>query len=696
MTCYLKPPKMERGRYVQFKVNLVETPDTKDVTGILTVTDVTEQVLSDKILRRVSLASYDIVAEVNLFENRYTIISAREGEYENREKGKHSRHMEELRAQVSPKDRDRFQKMLDPAYIMERMQTEKSYSFSCSWQNEKGEIFSKRLTVSAIDLRLGAVCVTRTDITESVREQQGLLNMIAYTFELASFISLDTGILTMYTREIVLKNLTPYTAEHYEEAMELFTSRYSTEENSESMRREFCLEHMLCRLEESPGGYDFVFPYRMGEELRYKQVNVMWGDESHRTICLVRADVTDMLMEEKRAKAELERALAVAQDASMAKSNFLSSMSHDIRTPMNAIIGMTTLAMNNLDSPERMEDYLRKISISSRHLLSLINNILDLSQIERSKIQLNRMHIFLDDLVAQVCSIMEGQAQKAGFDFRVHTEDIRHPFFYGDELRINQILINLLSNAFKFTPEGGTVELCIREIPPHEKSGTVRFLYTVRDTGVGMTEEFRARLFEPFERRSATARVEGSGLGLSITKGLVELMNGTIQVESRLKEGTTFLIELEHEIALENVRESGEHANHPHDDYSILSNRHFLVVEDNAINSEILCELLQMNGADFVVRENGLLGVKEFENTAPETYDAILMDIQMPVMNGLEAARAIRRLPRPDAGTIPIVAMTANAFAEDMQAALDAGMNAHVAKPIDMGALCSALEKLLD
>lgn len=696
MTCYLKPPKMELGRYVQFKVNLVETPDTHDVTGILTVTDITEQTLADKALHRISLESYDFVAEINLFEDSYNIISARTEEIPNENYSLHSQHIKDLKEQIIPRDRERVAKMLDPAYVMERMQEEDSYSFSCTWQNASGETLSKSLTISAIDLRLGRVCLTCTDITESVREQQGLLSMIAYTFELASFITLNTGSLTMFTRKSVLKNLTPYMYDDYDMAMDRFTLRYSEENQRETIRHQFRLDTIIRRLEESPGGYDFVCPLMIKNERRYKQINVLWGDESHKTICLVRADITEVLAEEKKSKSKLEKALALAKEANKAKSEFLSSVSHDIRTPMNAIIGMTTLAMNHLNDPERTKEYLRKISVSSRHLLSLINNVLDMSQIEHSKIQLNHIHISMNDIAEQVCSIMVAQAQKKSLDFRVQVKELKHPYFYGDALRINQILINLLGNAFKFTPEGGSVDLCIEEIPPLEKEGTVRFLYTVKDTGIGMTEEFKAHLFDPFVRSNAVASVEGSGLGLSITKGLVDLMNGTIRVESRLQEGTTFHIELEHEIAQEMENAAKQGSSQHHEDKNVLSGRHFLVVEDNAINSEILCELLQMNDATSVVRENGLLGVQEFEHTAPDTYDAILMDIQMPVMNGYAATKALRSLPRPDSRTIPIVAMTANAFSEDVQEALEAGMNAHVAKPIDMETLCSTLKKLLD
>lgn len=367
-------------------------------------------------------------------------------------------------------------------------------------------------------------------------------------------------------------------------------------------------------------------------------------------------------------------------------------MSHDIRTPMNAIMGMTSLALAHLDNRERVEDYLQKISVSSKHLLSLINDILDMSQIEQSKIQLNHVRVSILELAEQLRTIMEPQAKNAGISFEIHTGTFAHPNFYGDALRINQVLINLLGNAFKFTAEGGTVNFRIEELEARQE-GKVSYQFTVQDTGVGMSEEFLEHLFEPFVRDSKMARVEGTGLGLSITRGLIELMGGTIRVKSRLGQGTTFQIRLDFAIADDPKDAAAVSQDGQADDYSLRGLR-FLVVEDNIINSEILCELLQMEGAQSTVREDGFLGVKEFQNAGPGTYDAILMDIQMPVMNGLEAARAIRATKRADAGTIPIIAMTANAFAEDVKAALESGMNAHVAKPIDMNALRAALKQV--
>ena len=697
---FVKLPKERRGRYVRFKVNLVETPDTGDVTGILTVTDITEQTISERILRRLSLAGSDLVVDVDIPEDRYRVLNGEmdAGDIPARE-GRHSdRIAYMLQKQVVPRDREQVETLLDPAYIMKRLRVEDSYSFHYAILGERGEVLTKKLTVSAIDLRLGRVCFARADITDSVREQQGLLNVAAYTFELLGLIQVVSGRMTMHTRRTVLENLPPFVVEDYSASIGLVAEYYNPGGGTEVLESQLRLETMLRHLEEQPAGYDFVFPHRSEEGLRYKQITVLWGDGEHKTVCMVRADVTDMLAEERRSKKALEQALELAEEASRAKSDFLSSMSHDIRTPMNAIMGMTALASAYIDDPVRVADCLQKISISSRHLLSLINDILDMSKIERGKITLNRMEMSVPGLLEQLSTIIEPQARAAGLSFRAHAGQVRRERFFGDALRVSQILLNLLSNAVKFTPEGGRVELLAEELPA-AGADRVRYRFTVRDTGVGMSEEFLTTIFDPFARGREATRVEGTGLGLSIAKGLVDLMGGSISVESRPGGGSVFTVELECEAGGAFGPPAGE-AGGPQSavpaEEAPFAGRRILVAEDNEINAEILCGLLEIYGAETVVRTDGAKAVREFRNQPPGTYDAVLMDIQMPEMNGYEAARAIRGLDRPDARTVPIIAMTANAFSEDVQAALAAGMTAHVAKPIDTAILQSTLRRALE
>lgn len=699
LKCFVKFPADERGRYVQFKVNLVEAPDAEDITGILTVIDITEQVITDKILHQLSVTNYDFVVDLNLDTDFYTVLAHNtNGNCMPGPQGSHLKRIEEMmNSVIVPRDREVYEKSLDPAEIRLRLKKEKSYTFAYSITNENGDIRTKNMTVSAVDLRIGRVCMVRTDITDSIREQRGLLNMIAYTFELAGFINVKRELLTLYTRRTILDNLSPQVMNYCENAVEGFSDIYIDTKKGEETYEQFFLENMLRRLKDKPEGYDFLLSQQMGNGLRYKQINVLWGDSDHSTICFVQADVTDILSAERDTKAALEEALSLAEEANRTKSEFLSAMSHDIRTPMNAIMGMTVLASAHIEDRERVADCLEKISISSKHLLSLINDVLDMSKIERSQITLSNTKIILSALLDQVLSIIASQAQGAGIEFIIRKKHIQNDWFYGDALRINQILINVLSNAIKFTPEGGSVEFHVEEIPAL-KHGNVRYCFVVKDTGVGIPEEFLTYLFEPFTRSYRAYRVEGTGLGLSITKGLVDLMGGIISVESTVSQGTEFRIELEYESAAENAGNTIENKRLSFSDLEVrklFADRCFLVAEDNEINAEILCELLSLYGAESVVVTDGAQAVSAFENAPKNIYDAILMDIQMPEMNGYQAARVIRKMDREDAESIPIVAMTANAFAEDIREALDAGMNAHVAKPIDIEMLQVTLSKLL-
>lgn len=695
---FVQLPNEDTGRYVQIEMNMVSTPDSGDVTGILTVIDITEQVVADRIVHQLSVTGYDFVADLNLKRDTYLILSQDENaDCVPPRQGVHSAWVAGmLESRVVPRDRERYREHLDTERILALLQHGQAYTFAYSMADDAGDVRAKNVTVSPIDLRLGRVCLSRTDITDSIREQQRLLRVIAYTCELACFIDAFTGEFSMYTRQMVLENLPPHTARDYNAVLDNLTGYFETAMSRETVKRQFHLQTLLGSLKQKPGGYDFVLPYCAQDGLRYKQINVLWGDQNHKTVCLVRSDVTDMLAAERTAKAELERALELSREASRAKSDFLSAMSHDIRTPMNAIMGMTTLAKANIGDTGRVLDCLQKISVSSNHLLSLINDILDMNRIEGAKITLNREKIYLPDLVKQIGAIIAPQADRAGLQYDIQLSEIKHPFIYGDALRISQILINILGNAVKFTPSGGTVRLSVEELPAQGDMHWARYRFTTSDTGIGMANDIQAHLFEPFVRSNAVSRVEGSGLGLSIVKGLVDLMEGIIEVQSAPGMGSTFLVELTCEITPADERRAAPEPQPSGGiEEGLFAGRRFLIAEDNAINSEIICEILQMCGAETVVRGNGVLAVEAFCAAVPGTYDAILMDIQMPEMDGYAAARTIRSNKRPDAKTIPIIAMTANAFEEDVEAALEAGMDAHIAKPVDIGVLWATLGKLV-
>lgn len=392
---------------------------------------------------------------------------------------------------------------------------------------------------------------------------------------------------------------------------------------------------------------------------------------------------------------ELDEALQIAKAANESKSNFLSNMSHDIRTPMNAIIGFTTLLDKDAEHPERVREYTKKISSAGNYLLGLINDVLDMSKIESGKTTLNITQFRISGLVKEVEAIIRMQAETNHQSFTVHVEDVTHDSVMGDEMRIRQVIVNLLSNALKYTPHGGKIEFTVQGVP-QQKPNIQKIRIIVRDNGFGMDAEYSKTIFEPFTRlnNSMTGKIQGTGLGLAITKNFVDLMGGTIAVDSVLNEGSTFTVELElpsapDEVLADNVLGSDS------DSAFSLDGLHILAAEDNELNAEILSEILKIEGASCEICEDGAKVVNAFENAAPGTYDLILMDVQMPNMNGYEATKAIRTGPHPEAKTIPIVAMTANAFAEDVRDALQAGMDGHISKPVDMAVLKKTLSKVL-
>ena len=399
-------------------------------------------------------------------------------------------------------------------------------------------------------------------------------------------------------------------------------------------------------------------------------------------------------------RARLERAATAAEDANRAKSSFLSSMSHDIRTPMNAILGFSTLIDREADNPAHVRDYNRKIATSGQHLLGLINDVLGMSKIEAGKTTLAASAFALSGTVESVEAMMRQQTDAKNQVFTVEVDKIEHDRLVGDEGRLRQILMNLLSNAMKYTPEGG--HILFRVDGSAKRHGELQHLrIIVRDDGIGMSKDYLATIFDSFTREesSLTNKVQGTGLGMAITKNLVDLMGGTISVESELGTGSTFIVDLDFPPAGDESDGSeggdGKRAGDASGtDGNALAHKHVLVAEDNALNAEVITAILNIHDATCEVAANGEEAVAKFGMSAPDTFDMIFMDVQMPVMNGHDAARAIRAMDRPDAGTIPIIAMTANAFAEDERQALAAGMNAHVAKPIDVHTLERVVAKL--
>ena len=407
--------------------------------------------------------------------------------------------------------------------------------------------------------------------------------------------------------------------------------------------------------------------------------------------CLKNSDAE--VRKEFSIRQELEEAKIAAEAANRAKSNFLFNMSHDIRTPMNAIIGFTDIAEKHIDEKERVLESLGKVKMSSNHLLSLINDVLDMSRVESGTVKIEEEPICLDTAKENLYSIMNGSAEAKNITLTADIDaSVSHHWFYGDRLRMMRVLSNIISNSIKYTNPGGKIRLLAEELPC-EKEGAVRYRYTISDTGIGMSEEFLAHVFEPFSRAESATKsgVIGTGLGMAITKSLTELMGGTIAIESTLGVGTTVRLEFENRIA-EEVSPVEEV---PKEISFALEGKKILLVEDNELNREIATEILEEEGIIIDTAEDGDIAVEKMHHAAEGQYDLILMDIQMPRMNGYEATQAIRKLSNPYAAEIPIIAMTANAFDEDKQNAFAAGMNGHIAKPIDVAKLLNTLSEIL-
>ena len=396
-------------------------------------------------------------------------------------------------------------------------------------------------------------------------------------------------------------------------------------------------------------------------------------------------------MEHNRA---LTEALARAEEANAAKTAFLSSMSHEIRTPLNAIIGLDNIALHDPQLSSGTRDGLEKLGSSARHLLALINDILDMSRIESGRMTLKSEEFSFREMVEQINNIINGQCKDKGLRFTCNRIEPLDAYFIGDDLRLKQLLINILGNAVEFTDAPGSVAFTVEQADDTDSTRMLRF--TIEDTGIGMDEAFLPRLFEPFAQEDATTtnRYGGSGLGMAITKNMVDLMGGSIEMESEKGRGTAFRVS----VPLRRARHTdapGAAGQHDGPGRS-LAGVHVLIAEDQALNAEVLTELLALEDITSEWAENGRRALELFGQSEAGHFDAILMDMRMPVMDGLTAAREIRGLDRPDAATIPIIALTANAFEDDVKQCLQAGMNVHLSKPVDIDLLKDALRSLCD
>ena len=562
---FVKSPMEVCGRYAEFKLSMLQDPDSKDVLGVLTIKDATNSTINNKIIRQLFALSTDRVFSLDLLHDSYELIyAASKHRVMISRQGHFAEYVQEAANEhVLPEDRKLWLKLMEPEYMLRQLREHGSYSFTFRVHRKAGKsVKVKKMLVAAIDLRLGRVCVARMDVTDSVEE-------------------------------------------------------------------------------------------------------------------------------ERRSKQAIEQALAAAERANRAKSEFLSNMSHDIRTPMNAIIGMTSIALDNMEDAAQVKSCLQKIDTSGKHLLSLINNVLDMSKIEAGRMVIGRELIALDSFISGLLTAVELQAEGKQQTLLVRQRQ-QCRAVYSDSLRLSQVLLNILSNAVKYTPERGRIAFTITDEDSPKGAEFVRLHFSVKDNGIGMTEAYVQHLFESFSREDKLRvnQTEGTGLGMAITKYIVDAMGGDIAVESRPDCGTEFVVTLDVERGSRLVQQSAERQ-----ETEALENLRVLLVDDNALNREIAVLLLSRKGVLVEEAPDGKSCLERFTSSAEGYYDAILMDVRMPVMNGYEATQAIRSLKRRDAD-VPIIAMTADAFAEDTENCLRAGMDAHLPKPIDINKLMEELRRL--
>ena len=480
------------------------------------------------------------------------------------------------------------------------------------------------------------------------------------------------------------------------------------------------LENLRTRLE-SDAYCSFVFRAITSRGPEYFRMRIIKADEGQRAFVGVSC-IQDEMSRELQQRRLFEGALDRARSADSAKSTFLTNMSHDIRTPMNAIIGFTNIASTHLDDRERVKDALDKIRTSSNHLLSLINDVLDMSRIESGRITINEDRCDLTKIVENIRGIMMPQMAGKSLKFSVDMKTVSKPEVYCDETRVTQILLNLLSNAVKYTEPGGKVSLTILQKPCQSGRRYCGYVFIVSDTGIGISKDFISHVFEPFERETGRPgnNAYGSGLGMSIAKGIVDMMGGNIRVESEENVGTRFIVDLEFrpvsggeqpqsqepgtqmidsgQVSSDDMAVFQENENPKKGrggDVGWIEGRRLLLVEDNPLNREIAEDMLTEDGFKVETAENGRIAVQKIINADPWYYSAVLMDIQMPVMDGYEATKRIRSLPDRSRAQIPIIAMTANAFKEDRSRAAESGMDAYITKPVDVLTLRYVLRRVL-
>lgn len=613
---------------------------------------------------------------------------------------------------LSDSEKEKFMANMDASYLMDAFITGKyELWFDINKPNFEGESFWTRNTVILTQEKdtgdiLGLAVVK--NITSNYKREEEKV----YQLEIINALSIDytnvfmVNLMTNRIRIVRMNDVAGafYSDElgeqYYDNALEFYIDVSVYADDRDMMRMAFSRDNILRQLIKRETFY-VNFRSNINNKLQYMKLKVVRIGDIKETgnFLLAFMNVDDEIEHEMKQKKLLQDTLSMAESASHAKTMFLSNMSHDIRTPMNAIIGFTTLALNHISEQAMVKTYLDKIKSSSNHLLSLINDVLDMSRIESGKMKINKTVSTVEKIVGDVDTVMQSQIQMKHLEYSLIKRGILTRPVMMDGLRLNQILINIVGNAVKYTPEYGKVQFMITEMPSISDN-TSSYQFRIKDNGIGMSKKFLEKIFTPFERdeNKAIAKIQGTGLGLAITKSLVDIMEGSIFVKSEEGKGSEFLVCFDLENAKEGELSVEEKKENVYESSVINSFKdvRILLVEDNELNREIATELLKSVGFILDEAENGSQAVQMVNDSPAGYYKVILMDVMMPVMNGYESTKKIRSLEDKAKANVPIIAMTANAFEEDKNQAIECGMDKFVSKPFDINDLLVKLKEMID
>lgn len=613
---------------------------------------------------------------------------------------------------LSDSEKEKFMANMDASYLMDAFITGKyELWFDINKPNFEGESFWTRNTVILTQEKdtgdiLGLAVVK--NITSNYKREEEKV----YQLEIINALSIDytnvfmVNLMTNRIRIVRMNDVAGafYSDElgeqYYDDALEFYIDVSVYSDDRDMMRMAFSRDNILRQLIKRETFY-VNFRSNINNKLQYMKLKVVRIGDIKETgnFLLAFMNVDDEIEHEMKQKKLLQDTLSMAESASHAKTMFLSNMSHDIRTPMNAIIGFTTLALNHISEQAMVKTYLDKIKSSSNHLLSLINDVLDMSRIESGKMKINKTVSTVEKIVGDVDTVMQSQIQMKHLEYSlIKRGNLTRPVMM-DGLRLNQILINIVGNAVKYTPEYGKVQFMITEMPSISDN-TSSYQFRIKDNGIGMSKKFLEKIFTPFERdeNKAIAKIQGTGLGLAITKSLVDIMEGSIFVKSEEGKGSEFLVCFDLENAKEGELSVEEKKENVYESSVIdsFNDVRILLVEDNELNREIATELLKSVGFILDEAENGSQAVQMVNDSPAGYYKVILMDVMMPVMNGYESTKKIRSLEDKAKANVPIIAMTANAFEEDKNQAIECGMDKFVSKPFDINDLLVKLKEMID